>query len=301
VTTGAVGQIYQYQATATDPDGDALTFELVSGPAGMVVHPKSGIVAWVPDATQAGTHDVFLQVRDARGAVAAQEFTITVAGTSSALAIVSSPPLLATVAEGYTYPVLHVPTDHDASFTLLFAPDGMVIDEDTGVITWTPDAGDVGTHLVILRAMDTFGGTAFQSYALAVRPPNQAPTINSSPVETTAAGTTYRYLVQATDPDGDALTFELLSAPEGMIIDPRTGYIVWETDTGDIGGHAIEVLVTDERGLSDSQTYTLTVEADTEAPVVVILQTTNLTIPGNMVSFQVLATDNVASRQWRRD
>ena len=44
----------------------------------------------------------------------------------------------------------------------------------------------------------------------------------------------------------------------------------------------------------DSQSFTLTVSADTEAPSVVILQTTNLTNPGNEVTFQVLAADNVA-------
>ena len=229
VTTAAISQVYQYQATATDVDGDALTFELASGPDGMVVHPAAGIVAWVPDATQAGSHEVLLQVRDARGAIAPQQFTITVTGMGSELSIVSTPLLLATVDEPYSYSVITAPADHDASFSLVFWPGDMGVDPDTGVITWTPAEADTGTHLVVVRADDTMGGTAFQSYILTVRPPNRAPTIDSPPVTVGIAGAPYRYQVLASDLDGDALTFELLDRPDGMTIDPRTGYIVWAT------------------------------------------------------------------------
>jgi hypothetical protein len=158
----------------------------------------------------------------------------------------------------------------------------------------TPETGQEGTHLVIIRASDPQGGVAFQTYVLVVRPPNRAPTINSSPVTATDAGTNYRYQVLAFDPDGDALTFELLTAPDGMTIDPRTGNVTWQTDAGDIGDHAIQVRVTDERGLSATQDFTLTVSADTEAPVVVILQSSHFTNAGTEVTFRVLATDNVA-------
>src|SRR5262249_41314656 len=183
-----------------DPDGDARTFSLAGAPRGMGVHPESGLVVWVPDATQGGRHHVVLQVRDARGAVALQEYDINVTGVGSTLSITSTPPLLATVGSPYTYHVTTAPAGLAPTLTLPGAPDGMEIDEHTGVITWTPAAANPGV-LVIIRASDSQGGVAFQSYVLVVRPPNRAPTIDSSPVTAADAGTTYRYQVRASDPD----------------------------------------------------------------------------------------------------
>jgi hypothetical protein len=41
---------YTYQATATDPDGDSLTYALNSGPPGMLIDPVTGLVQWTPTA-----------------------------------------------------------------------------------------------------------------------------------------------------------------------------------------------------------------------------------------------------------
>src|SRR5262249_24011247 len=50
-----------------DPDGDALTFSVVSGPQGLTIDPASGLVTWTPAADQAGdSNQVNLQVSDGR-------------------------------------------------------------------------------------------------------------------------------------------------------------------------------------------------------------------------------------------
>jgi hypothetical protein len=40
--------VYTYQVTASDPDGDTVTFSLVQGPEGMVIDPVSGLLRWEP-------------------------------------------------------------------------------------------------------------------------------------------------------------------------------------------------------------------------------------------------------------
>jgi len=57
--------------------------------------------------------------------------------------------------------------------------------------------------------------------------PGNPPTIASTPVTSATVGTTYHYDVDATDPDGDPLTFSLKSSPDGMFINPSTGLITW--------------------------------------------------------------------------
>src|SRR5262249_53549006 len=50
---------------------------LVEAPSGMTIGPM-GDIHWTPDATQAGTVFVIVQVRDARGGMALQEYRLTV-------------------------------------------------------------------------------------------------------------------------------------------------------------------------------------------------------------------------------
>ena len=77
----------------------------------------------------------------------------------------------------------------------------------------------------------------------------------------------YSYDVDATDPDaGDTLTFALDTAPAGMTIDPASGLIEWTPTNAQVGDNAVEVQVTDSGGLSDTQSFTVTVDDVNEAP-----------------------------------
>src|SRR5256885_12593498 len=49
-----VGRQYAYPAAATDPDGDTVFWELVSGPDGAAVDHGSGVLVWTPTVEQLG-------------------------------------------------------------------------------------------------------------------------------------------------------------------------------------------------------------------------------------------------------
>ena len=73
---------------------------------------------------------------------------------------------------------------------------------------------------------------------------NGPPTITSMPA-TASDPERYQYLVTATDPDGDALTFTLAEGPPGMSVDRTTGLLVW-TRPSDAGTpRRVRVLVED--------------------------------------------------------
>lgn len=86
-----MSQDYRYDAGASDPDGDALTYDLVVKPAGMVVVGASGVVVWTPAANQVGTHAVTLRVQDGRGGIALQSFQIVVSDGNHTPFITSRP------------------------------------------------------------------------------------------------------------------------------------------------------------------------------------------------------------------
>ncbi|MBI5657568.1 MAG: putative Ig domain-containing protein, partial [Geobacter sp.] len=92
-----------------------------------------------------------------------------------------------------------------------------------------------------------------------------SPMITSVPVLEVAAGSTYNYDVDATDPNGDALTYSLLSAPAGMVIDPNTGVITWTPPVGQPQtGNDVTVQASDPAGHTDTQSFSIYIIVDAD-------------------------------------
>ncbi|MDF1580790.1 MAG: putative Ig domain-containing protein [Desulfuromonadales bacterium] len=72
---------------------------------------------------------------------------------------------------------------------------------------------------------------------------NRPPEIASLP--TGMVDGRFVYQVEATDPEGDPLTFSLEGAPQGMEIDPQSGLIDWQVPPTLSGNYAIKILVSD--------------------------------------------------------
>src|SRR5262249_3020654 len=137
-TTASVGQLLRYDAKATDPDGDALLFDLVVKPVGMAVHPSTGTVVWSPTPDQEGARDIILRVQDGRGGIALQSFQVVVSRANTGPEITSAPHGLAVVNVLYRYQVTAQDADGDPiAFSLGAHPAGMAIDATTGLVSWT--------------------------------------------------------------------------------------------------------------------------------------------------------------------
>jgi hypothetical protein len=286
-TAGAVGQLYRHQAAATDPDGDPVHYTLVSGPAGMVVDPVSGLVVWMPSTDEVGSQPVVLQARDSTGSTQ-QTFNVSVAPAGAGLVLTSTPPTLTTAGVPYAYTVTAAAPVQ--AFSLADGPAGMTIDATTGTLSWTPGPADLGNHLVSIRADGALGLITYQTFELEVRGANMPPQITSSPNLSVTAGTIYRYRAAAVDA-GDAVTYSLVSGPAGMLIDPVSGLLLWQA--GAVGAVSVTVRATDERGAFVDQTFTLNVTPDTQPPAVAVLLSSDAVQPGQPVTIKVVTFDNV--------
>ncbi len=89
---------------------------------------------------------------------------------------------------------------------------------------------------------------------------NQPPVITSAPPITASPGVAYSYQVQASDPNGDALTYSLGAGPQGMSFN-ATGLISWTPTEGQTGDNAVTVQVSDGRGGSAEQSFAVSVAA----------------------------------------
>lgn len=93
------------------------------------------------------------------------------------------------------------------------------------------------------------------------------PTITSTPVTSASEGAQYLYQVQATDPEGTAISFSLDVGPAGMAVGASSGFVSWTPGPGQAGAWPVTVRATDGDGLSTTQSFTLQVAPANRPPV----------------------------------
>ena len=145
----AEGATLSFTVTATDLDGDALTYSASNLPAGASFNPATRTFTWTPGYGQAGTFpNVLFKVTDngAPAQSASEAITITVGD-------VNRPPVLSpigskSVAEGATLTFTVTATDLDGdalTYSASNLPAGASFDPATRTFNWTPASGQAGT------------------------------------------------------------------------------------------------------------------------------------------------------------
>ncbi len=148
-------------------------------------------------------------------------------------------------------------------WSLLHQPEGgnaVIQQTDPAKAVFTPDQpGDyVGQLIVNDGQANSDPATALVTVSVAT-PVNHAPQITTSPLLNATAGANYSYDVDASDVDGDTLTYGLTVYPTGMTINAQSGRISWTPAADQTGAQSVNVSVTDAKGGSDSQSYTVMV------------------------------------------
>ena len=245
---------YSVQYTAQDVDiGDVLTWNLETN-AGNWLHINSitGLLSGTPTNDDVGTYWVKVTVKDIALAYDFSNFTLTVVNVNDPPKITSIPVITATIHVEYKYQVTAVDIDIGdvLEYSLDAKPDGMTIDNKTGLIKWTPSKIQKGNNYVVIRVSD--GKSAvLQSFNINV--PNHKPVVSTIPDQTVTVEDKFKYQVKANDSDlGDILKYSINNIPAGMSIS-STGLITWAPDNGQIGKHTISVKVSD--GMDSTVVY----------------------------------------------
>ncbi|GAB5518607.1 MAG: hypothetical protein RhofKO_08580 [Rhodothermales bacterium] len=261
--SATVGQTITFDFDATDADDDALTFSLLNPPAGAAINAETGEFTFTP--AEVGSFEIIATVSDGTATVNAATATITVTvPTGSApefTAVLGDQTLV--LGRTLTFDFEAADADNDAlTFGLSNAPDGATIDVASGVLTFTPTA--TGTFQVIASVADG-QSTVLATAATITVVDNAAPEFTSIPTAPSVEiGATFTFTVEATDANGDALTFSLSTAPEGATIEGATGALAFTP--GAAGTFDFTVGVTD--GLvTTTADFTLTAAEATSAPV----------------------------------
>ncbi|MGD9723617.1 MAG: putative Ig domain-containing protein [Pirellulales bacterium] len=308
--SATIGRLYDYQATATDEDGDSIRWSLDRGPDGMEIDLITGYLTWTPAKAQLGAHEVIVVASDGMGGTARQTFEVTAHSLNLPPLITSTPVSRGIINTTYTYIVTATDdNDHleDLEFTLVNPPNdgqGHVMQlDDTGpgvaTITWSPTAVGTSPYTVQVEVTDPSGAKSIQTFDLVLTTDtsysNTAPLITTEPVFRAVAGQPYEYDVDATDPDpgpgGLVYTLDAASLARGMTINSSDGVIGWPSPTANTQPYMVTVSVRDNggTGLGMAQTYTLLVRSNT-APTVTSVPLSSI-VAGQLYRYNVIATD----------
>jgi hypothetical protein len=273
----AAGAELRFTATATDPDGDNLTFSLdpEQAPAGATINPLTGVFSWTPTAAQTGTFTVRVLVTDdGRPPLADSEtFTITVAANRAPNL---DPIANTTVGEGSELTFSALATDPDGNqITFALDPDqspaGATIDPTSGIFRWTPTEEQGGLpQPFTVRILAIDNGTPSladsETFTVTVTEINRAPALVKPENRQVARGSELIFTATATDPDLPANKLRFSLDPEtgapGATINETTGEFRWPVPAGQAPGeYTIRIIVADnaEPALADSESFVVTV------------------------------------------
>lgn len=171
----------------------------------------------------------------------------------------------------YSYQPIVEDADGDIlKYRLLEAPTSMVIDENTGEITWAPQ--NVGVYSVNIEVEDTAGHKVTQPYHITVVDGNLPPKITNQIPNRIPERSYFSHQIAVTDPEGEAITYSMQSQAAGMGI-TAGGQIYWSNPLP--GRYPITIVVSDPHGAKDKQSIVLVV---TSKPVFVSTPVINATV-----------------------
>ena len=152
------------------------------------------------------------------------------------------------------------------------APAGAVFKDagdGSGELSWTPSLGQVGNHVVTFHATDAGVPMASGTLEVAIAVgavPNRPPLLDAIGDQAVAAGQTLALVFAASDPDGDAIAFDVSPNLPGATLVGAS--FAWTPPPGQAGNHTVTVTATDAGTppLADSETFVITVGAVNRPP-----------------------------------
>ncbi len=247
------GELLEFTVTATDPDGNNLTFS-ASVPPGATFNSSTQTFSWTPGFDQAGSYSVSFTVTDDGFPSMFDVEFITILVLEGNRPPVLDPIGNQMVTEGELLEFRVTGSDPDGdnlTFSASNLPSGASFDPETQVFNWQTQIGDAGTYNNVEFWVDDNGDPPlFDIERITITvwvDVNEHPVLNPIGNHILDEGQLLEFTVTATDPDGGELTFSVISLPEGASFDPETHAFSWQTEIGDAGVYTdILCMVTDD-------------------------------------------------------
>jgi hypothetical protein len=267
IKTATAGVAYAFQPSATDSDGNPLTFSISNRPGWAIFNMSTGRLSGTPTVPYVHSN-IVISVSDGTSKTSLPVFAITVASSAAgaAPAISGAPTKSATVGSAY----LFQPTASDASgraltFSIVNKPGWATFSATTGRISGTPTLP--ATHSNIqLSVSNGIAKSSLPVFAINVSagssPTNSPPVISGTPPPAINAGSAYVFQPSAADANGDPLTFSIANMPSWATFSTSTGRLSGTPSASQIGAYSgVTISVSDGKASKSLPGFSIAVNA----------------------------------------
>ncbi len=292
--------LLSFTVNATDPDGPIPALSTSGLPSGATFIDNgdgTGDFSWTPTYLQSGDYPVTFYATDDSLAVDSEIVTITVIEAGNQL------PVLSTIGAKETDENVNlsfgVTANDIESIPILSTstlPTGAVFTDNgdgTGNFDWTPDYTQAGSYNITFYATDDSSAVDSEVVLITVNQVNLPPELAAIGNKTVDEGVNLNFIITATDPDNTIPSLTSSTLPAGAVFTDNldgTGTFDWTPDFLQSGTYDVTFYATDDSGVVDQETITITVNQVNLSPELTTIGAQSTT-EGVNLNFAVSAVD----------
>jgi predicted RNA-binding protein with TRAM domain len=286
------GSAYSFTPSASDADGDKLSFSVSSLPAWASFDAASGTLSGAPAASDAGLYsNIVISVSDGTDTASLAAFSINVDALQLG-GVVGFSSTTASVTEGETVNVTITRSNDADEASVVYGTRGVTAtsstaggDDYAGFSPATVNFAKGETSKVVsVQTLDNTEAESTETFEIFLKSPstgyeldsssvvivtiadndeaNQPPTISGNPATQVTEGSAYSFTPSASDADGDKLSFSVSNLPTWATFDASNGTMTGTPAASDAGLHSnIVISVSDGTDTASLAAFSINVEA----------------------------------------
>lgn len=295
-------QLLVYEISASDPNGDPLTWDTSGLPAGASVEltePNTYEVHWQPDYDQAGSYSIVTTVTDSGGLSDVATVQVVVNNINRPPTLQPVAPLTIAETKTLTFEVHGSDPDNEPLvYTSDTLPAGAMFNPGERTFTWTPNDHQAGSYSVNFNVSD---GSLEAGQAVYIEvidfDPNNSPSWAPIGTQEIDEGQLLTFSISASDPDlenQNSLTITTGGMPTAATLeqDATAGSRVfsWQPSFSQAGSYPVTFTVTNPDNRSDILNVTILVH-DVNRPPVLAAIDNRTTAENQAITIQAEADD----------
>jgi putative Ig domain-containing protein len=171
-TSVVAGASYSFTPTASDPDGNALTFSIANQPSWAAFSSSTGQLSGTPTKTNVGTFSsIVISVSDGTLTASLPAFAIAVSAPATPPPTISGTPATsANAGTAYSFtPTASDPSGNALTFSIQNPPSWASFNTQSGNLSGTPGSGDAGTFSnIIISVSDGTSSASLAAFSIVV-------------------------------------------------------------------------------------------------------------------------------------
>ncbi|MBL7070810.1 MAG: S8 family serine peptidase [Candidatus Omnitrophica bacterium] len=261
--------LLEFTITATDGDGDTLTYSASNLPSGAAFDAPTHTFSWTPSYSKAGAYpDVRFSVADGI-TTDTENITITINNVNRA-------PVLSAIGtksvdEGVLLTFTIAASDEDGdslTYSASSLPAGATFSAAEKRFSWTPTFIQAGTYLNVHFEITDGSIADSENITITVNDVNAPPSMDPIGDKSIDEGSLLEFTVTASDVDGDALTYYALNLHSGSAFDVDTQAFSWTPGYTDAGVYDDVIFMATDGEEAEGETISITVSDINVKPVI---------------------------------